>query len=195
MKKSVWYVLAIVSMLIFSSCAHVECGKIEKVKNVKTEEAASSINPSEIKGDDPNKLVLEEGEEPLLFKEYFPKKYSLKENEMTEATILPGDFAEFSFSSSQERGWRIYVRNGDNVIREEGFIVDYFLSLAAQPNVFVVIGSQKVKKENKFYYQSRKEEILKIVVINHSDHLMLPVSIFPGQYNDSGKQSIELPGR
>lgn len=150
----------------------------------------------EVKGDDQNKLILDDEEETVLVKEYFPVKYNLKENEYTEVSLLPGSLAEFSFTTSQERGWRILIRNDDPLLRQDGFYVDYFITSADQPNIFVFVGGQDVKKKTNFLYQSEKNIILKIVIKNDSDHLVLPLTFFPAQYNLKPKlQAMEVPQR
>jgi len=196
----------IIAMVSMSACATAkkDCPKkideVTGVKVEKVEEESSIIDPDstpQIKGDDQNKIILEENEEPVLIKDYFPKKFSLKENEYMKVSLLPGDLAEFSFASSQERGWRIYIRNDDKVMRDDGFFVEYFLCPAGQPNVFIKIGGKEVKEKSTFYYESNQDHILKIVVRNDSDHLILPLTLFPGQYTIRNKRlsAVEPPIR
>lgn len=198
--------LLIIAMVSLFACATAkkDCPTgVREMSGVKVEEESSVIEEDipdstpQIKGDDHNKLILEENEKPVLIKDYFPKKFSLKENEYTEVSLLPGDLAEFSFASSQERDWRIHIINDDKVMRDDGFFVEYFLCPAGQPNVFMAIGGKVINRRSFFDYESAKEYILKIVVRNESDHLILPLTILPAQYTNRNERlsAIEPPNR
>lgn len=179
MKKSVWYVLAIMSMLIFSSCAHVECAKIEKVSGVKTESPKSIYNAPVVTGKNlpPDKGVLFMGGPFNFFiEDYYPRKCKVGENAWEDINILPAETVEITFSPKSLKRWKISLKNENEEIFRECFDGTFMIAEDKAPQIFHFKAIKEVCEKKEIIWNNNEGESLKILITNDLD-ILLQVSI------------------
>lgn len=179
MKKSVCYVLAILSMIFVSSCAHVECAKIEKVSGVKTESPKSIYDAPVVMGKDlpPDKGVLFMGGPFNFFIEnYYPRKCKVGENAWEDINILPAETVEITFSPKSLMRWKISLKNENEEIFRECFDGTFMVAEDKAPQIFRFKAIKEVCDKKELIWNKKEGESLKILITNDSD-ILLQVSV------------------